>query len=99
MFLFHLSLIVNRCRSLNFDVVLKFSIEVAEDDIISMIQNAALDGMLGGLSVNVSYLIPNPHGAQTTITAPTRTGPKSDGLFLAFTDSGTINLRVWQLLF
>ena len=78
-------------------MVLKFSIEVAEDDIISIIKNAALDGKRGGLSVNVSYLILNPLGAQTTITTPTGTAPKSDGLFLVFTDSGTINLTVCHL--
>ena len=96
MFLFHLNLTVKRCGNLIFDVVLKFSIEVAEDDIIFLIQNAAADGRLGGLSVNVSYLILNPRVGQTTITSPTSTTTKSGGLLLVLTESG--NLRV-SLLF
>ena len=83
MFLFHLNLTVNSCRSLIFDVVVKFSSEVAEDDIISLIQKAVLVGNLGVLSVHVSYVTLNPHGAQTTVTSPTNTDPKS-GVFLVF---------------
>ncbi|KAK2557504.1 hypothetical protein P5673_020251, partial [Acropora cervicornis] len=66
-----------RCGSLIFDVVVKFSSEVAEDDIISLIQKAVLVGNLGVLSVHVSYVTLNPHGAQTTVTSPTNTDPKS----------------------
>ncbi|XP_074634650.1 uncharacterized protein LOC141893174 [Acropora palmata] len=70
------------CRSLIFDVVVKFSSEVAEDDIISLIQKAVLVGNLGVLSVHVSYVTLNPHGAQTTVTSPTNTDPKSDNIGL-----------------
>ena len=58
MFLFHLNLTYNfslRCGSLIFNVVLKFSTEVAEDETLSILQNAAADGKLGELSVKVSY--------------------------------------------
>ncbi|XP_015749159.1 PREDICTED: lachesin-like [Acropora digitifera] len=41
-----------RCGSLIFDVVLNFGNEVAEDDTISIIQNAIVDGKLGELSLN-----------------------------------------------
>ena len=44
-----------RCGSLIFDVVLKFSTEVAEDETLCLIQNAAADGKLGELSVKVSH--------------------------------------------
>ncbi|KAK2549873.1 Basement membrane-specific heparan sulfate proteoglycan core protein, partial [Acropora cervicornis] len=83
-------LIVARCGSLIFDVVLKFSIKVAEDDTISRIQNSIVDGQLGGLNVNTSYIIGIPpifetrvstKSVQTITTVPTRTTPKSDGLF------------------
>ena len=96
-FMFHVNLTVNSCGSLIFDVALKFTTEVAEDDTISMIQSAIVDGQLGELSVNVSYI---PRFPRTTITTPTSTTPKSDGLFLVFTYTGTINLRVFvcQLL-
>ena len=97
MFWFHLNLTVNRCGSLIFDVALKFTTEVAEDDTISIIQNAIVDGKLGELSLNVSYIIGISRFPQPTITTPTSTTPKSDGLFLLFTDSGTINLRVCHL--
>ena len=68
------------CGSLIFDVVLNFSTEVAEDDTISLIQNAIVDGKLGELSVNVSYIIGIPPVKQSITTVPTRTTPKSDGL-------------------
>ncbi|XP_067056810.1 fibroblast growth factor receptor 3-like isoform X1 [Acropora muricata] len=70
-------MIVVRCGSLIFDVVLKFGIKVAEDDTISIIQNAIVDGKLGELSVNVSHIIGIPAVGQTTITVPTSTTPKS----------------------
>ncbi|XP_074634457.1 uncharacterized protein LOC141893000 [Acropora palmata] len=69
-------LIVASCGSLIFDVVLKFSTEVAEDDSISLIQNAIVDGKLGELSV--SYIIGIPPSFQSITTVPTRTTPKSD---------------------
>ena len=78
-------------------MALKFTTEVAEDDTISIIQSAIVDGKLGEVSVNVSYIIGIPRfpRATYTITTPTSTTPKSDGLFLVFTYSGTINLRVF----
>ncbi|XP_015776919.1 PREDICTED: limbic system-associated membrane protein-like [Acropora digitifera] len=45
------------CESLIFDLVVKFSNEVAEDDIIAIIQNASVNGKLGGLNVNTSCMI------------------------------------------
>lgn len=71
-------------------MVLEFGIKVAEDDIISIIQSAIVDGKLGVLSVNVSFTPVE----QTTTTAPTGTTPASDGLFLVVTSNGIINLRV-----
>ncbi|XP_044180706.1 fibroblast growth factor receptor 3-like [Acropora millepora] len=66
------------CGSLIFDVALKFITEVAEDDTISIIQSAIVDGKLGELNVNVSYIIGIPRFPRTTITTPTSTTPKSD---------------------
>ncbi|XP_015769888.1 PREDICTED: fibroblast growth factor receptor 2-like isoform X8 [Acropora digitifera] len=72
-------LIVVRCGSLTFDVVLKFGIKVAEDHTISIIQNAIVDGKLGELSVNVSHIIGIPPVEQSTTTAvPPSTTTKSD---------------------
>ena len=76
------------CGSLIFDVRLKFRTEIAEDDAISIIQNAIVDGKLGELSVNVSYIIGNPPAEQSTITAPSRITPKSDGLFQILIGNG-----------
>ena len=81
MFLFHLILTVNRCGSLIFDVALKFDTKVAEDDTISIIQSAIVDGKLGESSVNVSSIIGIPPVEQTRITAPSSITQKSDGLF------------------
>ena len=75
---FLISALCFSCGSLIFDVVLKFSTEVAEDDSISLIQNAIVDGKLGELSV--SYIIGIPPSFQSITTVPTRTTPKSDGL-------------------
>ena len=91
-----------RCGSLIFDVRLKFRTDVAEDDTISIIQNAAANGKLGELSVNVSYIIGIPRFPRTTITAPTSITSKSYGLFQILSDSGSINLSACyslQLLF
>ena len=81
-----------RCESLIFDAVLMFSTEVAEDDTISSIQNAIVDGKLGELSVNVSYIIGIPPVEQTTTAAPTSSTPKSDVLFQILVERGSINL-------
>ncbi|XP_067030311.1 uncharacterized protein [Acropora muricata] len=59
---------VTSCRSLIFDVVLKFSTEVAEDDTISILQNSIVDGKLGELNVNTSYIIGIPHILETRVT-------------------------------
>ncbi|XP_044180726.1 fibroblast growth factor receptor 4-like [Acropora millepora] len=66
------------CGSLIFDVVFKFSTAVAEDETFSIIQNAAANGKLGELSVNVSYIIGIPRFPRTTSTAPTSITSKSD---------------------
>lgn len=71
------------CGSLILDVVLKFSIEVAEDETISTIQTAIFDGKLRNLSVNVLPFTGIPPVKQTSTAAPTSTTPKSDGLFLS----------------
>ncbi|XP_015777409.1 PREDICTED: roundabout homolog 1-like [Acropora digitifera] len=72
-------LIEVRCGSLIFDVVLKFKTKAAEDDTISLIQNAIVDGMLGELSVNVSdKIIGIAPVEQTTTAPPAGTTPKSD---------------------
>ena len=57
------------------DVALKFYIKVAEDETISIIQSAIVDGKLGELSVNVSYII--------GIATPTSSTPKSGGLIVS----------------
>ena len=88
----YLILTVNRCGSLIFDVVLKFGIKVAEDDTISIIQNAIVDGNLGEISVNASYVIGIPPVEQTTITATTSISTKLDGLFQIFIGGGSIDL-------
>ena len=76
-------------------MVLKFQTEVAEDDTISSIQNAIVDGKLGKLSVNVSNkIIGIAPVEQTTTAPPAGTTPKSEGLSLVVTDCGIINLRV-----
>ncbi|XP_044180352.1 uncharacterized protein LOC114972267 isoform X2 [Acropora millepora] len=62
-----------RCGSLIFDVVLKFSIEVAECDIIFIIQSAIVHGKLGELGVNVTHIIGIPPVEQSTTAAPTST--------------------------
>ena len=71
-------------------MVLKFSTEVAEDDTISIIQNFMADGHHGELNFNTSYIIGIPpiletmvstKSVQTFTSMPTRTTPKSDGLY------------------
>ena len=73
-------------------MVFKFSSVVAEDETFSIIQNAAANGKLGELSVNVSYDIGIPPVKQTKATAPTSITSKSDGLFENLSDSDSINL-------
>ncbi|XP_067018977.1 uncharacterized protein [Acropora muricata] len=68
-----------RCESLIFDVVLKFGFRVAEDDTVSMIQSVIVDGKLGGLRENVSYIIGIPPVKQSTTMAPISITTKSDG--------------------
>ena len=99
MFLFRLDLSPHRCGSLIFDLVLKFGTNVAEDDTISFLQSSIVDGKLGELSVNVSYIFGIPPIEQsTTAVASPSTTPKSDGLFQILVDSGSINLSALQLL-
>ena len=64
-------------------MVFRFRTEVAEDEIISTIQTAIVDGKLGNLSVNVLPFTGIPPVEQTSTVAPTSTTPKSDGLFLS----------------
>ena len=97
--LFHFNLTVNSCGSLIFDVVLKFGTKVAEDDTISFIQSAIVDGKLGELSGNVSPIIGIPPVERSTFAAAApSTSPKSDGLFQILIDSGSINLIALLLL-
>ena len=95
--MFHLRLTINRCASLIFDVVLKFGIKVAEDDTISIIQSAIVDGKLGEISVNASYVIGIPPVEQTTIIATTSMTPKSDGLFQILIGSGACHSLSWTV--
>ena len=72
-----------RCGSLIFDVVLKFSTEVAEDEILSIIQNAAADGKLEELSVKVlCYVTGIPPVEQTTPGTPVSSNSASNGAIL-----------------
>ena len=71
-------------------MVLKFSIKVAECDIIFIIQSAIVHGKLGELGVNVTHIIGIPPVEQSTTAAPTST-VKLGGLFLFLTDTTIIN--------
>lgn len=73
---------------------MKFSVRVAEDDTISVIQSAVVDGKLGELCENVSYIIGIPPVKQSTTAAPTSNTPKSNGLFILVTDSLIVNVRL-----
>ncbi|XP_015769891.1 PREDICTED: fibroblast growth factor receptor 4-like isoform X11 [Acropora digitifera] len=67
------------CGSLIFDVALKFSIEVAEDETISIIQNAIVDGKLRKLSVKGSYINGSlPVVPSKSTMTPISTLPNSD---------------------
>ena len=59
-------------------MVLNFNTQVAEDVIISTIQNAIVDGMLGELMVNASSIIGIPPVPLPTTTPPLKTTPKPD---------------------
>ncbi|XP_068686493.1 tyrosine kinase receptor Cad96Ca-like isoform X2 [Montipora foliosa] len=74
------------CGSLIFVLVLKFNPEIAEDDIISTIKSAAVDGKLGELTVNTSSIIGIPPVILhvSTTRAFTTTTPES------YHDSGNI---------
>ena len=63
-------------------MVLDFSVKVAEDDTIFIIQSAVRDGKLGELSVDASSITGIPPVAQISTAPPTTTTLKSDGLFL-----------------
>ena len=83
-------------------MVFKFSTVVAEDETFSIIQNAAANGKLKELSVNVSYAVGIPPDELTKATAPTSVTSKPDGLFQILSYSGSINLSACyslQLLF
>ena len=80
---FWMSIFSFSCGSLIFDVVFSFRTEVAEDETISTIQTAIVDGKLGDLTVNVSSVIGIPSFEQTSTAAPTSTTPESDGLFVS----------------
>ncbi|XP_067030263.1 fibroblast growth factor receptor 1-like isoform X3 [Acropora muricata] len=68
------------CGSLIFDVVFRFRTEVAEDEIISTIQTAIVDGKLGNLSVNFLPFAGIPPVEQTSTAAPTSATPKSGAI-------------------
>ena len=92
---FWMSIFSFSCGSLIFDVVFSFRTEVAEDEIISTIQTAIVDGKLGNLSVNVLPFAGIPPVEQTSTAAPTSATPKSGGLFLScyyVTESDTISV-------
>ena len=69
-------------------MVVKFSNEVAEDDILAIIQNASVNGKLGGLNVNTSCMIRIPPDPKTTT-----------GLFLVVSHGGIISLRACHYFF
>ena len=92
---FWMSIFSFSCGSLIFDVVFRFRTEVAEDEIISTIQTAIVDGKLGNLSVNVLPFAGIPPVEQTSTATPTSATPKSGGLFLScyyVTESDTISV-------
>ena len=92
---FWMSIFSFSCGSLIFDVVFRFRTEVAEDEIISTIQTAIVDGKLGNLNVNVLPFTGIPPVEQTSTAAPTSATPKSGGLFLScyyVTESDTISV-------
>ncbi|XP_068685551.1 fibroblast growth factor receptor-like isoform X3 [Montipora foliosa] len=63
-------LIASSCGSLIFDLALKFNTKVAEDDIISAIKNAIVDGKHWNIGI--------PPVILSTTTASTTTSPESD---------------------
>lgn len=69
-------------------MVVKFSNEVAKDDIMAIIQNASVNGKLGLLNVNTSCIIRIPPDPKTTT-----------GLFLVVAHGGIISLRACHCFF
>ena len=67
---------------------MKFSNEVAKDDIMAIIQNASVNGKLGGLKVNTSCIIGIPPHPKTTT-----------GLVLVVAQGGIISLRACHSFF
>ncbi|XP_029205398.2 LOW QUALITY PROTEIN: tyrosine kinase receptor Cad96Ca-like [Acropora millepora] len=86
------------CGSLIFDVVFRFRTEVAEDEIISTIQTAIVDGKLGNLSVNVLPFTGIPPVEQTSTAAPTSTTPKSGEIKCTCSDNETTLLVIIGVL-
>ena len=74
-------------------MVLMFETEVAEDEIISVIKSAIEAGKFDPLNLNASSIIGITPVEQPSTAAPTRTTPKSKGLFLVVIDNGIMNLR------
>ena len=63
---------------------MRFTVEVAEDDVISKIESAVVDGRLGDLSVNSSSIIGIPPVIQTTTTPSSENTPKPDSMYHFF---------------
>ncbi|XP_068734072.1 uncharacterized protein [Montipora capricornis] len=72
-----IELIAVRCGSLIFDLVLMFSTDVAEDDIISTLKRAVSDKKFEDLRINASSIIGIPPAVKTTSTPSTKTTPTS----------------------
>ncbi|XP_020617971.1 lachesin-like isoform X2 [Orbicella faveolata] len=62
-----------RCGSVTTDLVLKFSSTIQERQVIDILRNAAKNGMLGELNVNVSSIIGTRPTVKTTTTAAATT--------------------------
>ena len=63
-------------------MVLKFGTNVAEDWALAIFREAAKDGKLGELMVNVSSIVGIPPVVKSTDTPPTTTPtPESEGMF------------------
>lgn len=72
-----------RCGSVTTDLVLKFSSTIQERQVIDILRNAAKNGMLGELNVNVSSIIGTRPTVKTTTTAAATTpSSPSDSTFL-----------------
>lgn len=62
-----------RCGSVTTDLGLKFSSTIQEREVIDTLRNAAKNGMLGELKVNISYIIGTRPTVETTTTAAATT--------------------------